>query len=121
MQDIQDLLPHLEARGQEYGADAEQKLKERGRKESQAMREILETQKRRVAETAAKYHDPQLTLDLDVEEKRQVESNRRHWEKRLGTLEKELEVEPQRVLGFYDVRARRLEPVGLVYLWPVTG
>lgn len=121
MQDIQDLLPHLEARGREYGADAEQKLKERGRKESQAMREILETQKRRVAETAAKYHDPQLTLDLDVEEKRQVESNRRHWEKRLGTLEKELEVEPQRVLGFYDVRARRLEPVGLVYLWPVTG
>ena len=33
----------------------------------------------------------------------------------------ELEREPQRIREFYEVRARRIEPVGLVYLWPDTN
>ena len=33
-------------------------------------------------------------------------------------FDRDLEVEPQRVRGFYEVRAKRVEPVGLVYLWP---
>ena len=31
------------------------------------------------------------------------------------------EREPQRVREFYEVRAKRIEPVGLVYLWPETN
>ena len=48
-------------------------------------------------------------------------SDRRHWSTRLQRLETELREEPQRVRESYDVRAHRLEPVGIVYLWPVTG
>ena len=46
---------------------------------------------------------------------------RHHWRQRLQRIEQELKEEPARMLRSYEVRARRLEPVGLVYLWPVTG
>ena len=53
--------------------------------------------------------------------RRQLEANRRHWDKRLNALAGELEREPARIQEVYAVRATRLEPVGLVYLWPITG
>ena len=31
------------------------------------------------------------------------------------------EDEPARIQAGYEVRAQRVEPVGLVYLWPVSG
>ena len=37
---------------------------------------------------------------------------------RLEQFERDLQLEPQRLREFYDVRAVRIEPVGLVYLWP---
>jgi hypothetical protein len=40
---------------------------------------------------------------------------------RLARLERELREEPERIRQSYEVRAHRLEPVGLVYLWPVSG
>ena len=46
---------------------------------------------------------------------------RRHWGRRLDRFERDLEHEPARVREFYEVRARRVEPVGLVYLWPETN
>ena len=49
--DVQELLPHLQTRGEEYAADAEKKLPERGEAEAKAMREILETQKKHIAAT----------------------------------------------------------------------
>ncbi len=48
------MLPHLNHRGEEYAEDAAKKLRERGEAEAKAMREILETQKKHIAETAAK-------------------------------------------------------------------
>lgn len=39
----------------------------------------------------------------------------------LALLAKELEAEPARIQQSYEVKATRFEPVGLVYLWPVTG
>jgi predicted nucleic acid-binding Zn-ribbon protein len=125
-EDIQQLLPHLQTRGQEYAADARNRLVERGQVEAKAMREILETQKKYIAETIAK-HDKldsrQRTLDFGElqDELRQLESNRRYWDKRLGALETELRTEPDRIRELYDVKATRIEPVGLVYLWPATG
>jgi len=35
--------------------------------------------------------------------------------------EEELETEPDRIRHVYDVKAVRVEPVGLVDLWPVSG
>jgi len=43
------------------------------------------------------------------------------WRRRLERFDDDLETEPARVRAFYDVRAERVEPVGLVYLWPETN
>lgn len=58
---------------------------------------------------------------LDEEEKRQLEADVRSWRIRLVQFDRDLEVEPDRIREFYEVKAKRIEPVGLVYLWPVTG
>ena len=55
------------------------------------------------------------------DERRQIEADKRYWQKRLEELGKELDTEPARIRQSYDVKATRFEPVGLVYLWPVTG
>ena len=34
---------------------------------------------------------------------------------------RELVTEPERIRSVYEVRAQRIEPVGIAYLWPVTG
>jgi hypothetical protein len=39
----------------------------------------------------------------------------------VGRIDGEKESEPARIRRAYEVRARRLEPIGLVYLWPVSG
>jgi len=51
----------------------------------------------------------------------QLEADHRHWEKRLKASEEELRREPGRIRESYVVKARRIEPVGLVYLWPISG
>jgi len=117
--DIAELLPHLEARGQEYAEDAIRKLAKRGEDESKQMREILESQRKHIANTVEK--SSQAVLPFRDDEMRQLESNRKHWGRRLAELETELETEPARIRDVYQVRARRVEPVGIVYLWPVTN
>ncbi|PYS35069.1 MAG: helicase, partial [Acidobacteria bacterium] len=124
--DVHELLPFLEARGQEFIRDAEQKLAERGAVEAKAMRDILETQKKHIQATYARHEsmdDRQLRLNYgdELEELRQLELNKRYWAKRLDSIETELNTEPERIRDLYQVKARRVEPVGLVYLWPVTG
>ena len=124
--DVQELLAHLTLRGEQYAAEAQKKLRERAEAEAKAMREILVTQQKHIAETAAKYAkgDPRQRLlafpDSD-DERRQLEANKRHWAKRLTMIEEELKTEPDRIRDVYEVKATRVEPVGLVYLWPVTG
>lgn len=120
--DIQQLLAHLQKRGEEYAEDAVKKLAERGEAEARAMRDILENQKKFISQTRAKYSQiGQLDLGYQEDELHQLESNKRHWQKRLLELEKELLKEPQRIREIYQVKATRIEPIGLVYLWPVTG
>jgi hypothetical protein len=68
-----------------------------------------------------KHTSAQLEIQWDEQERRQLESNRRHWGTRLEAIEYELETEPSRIQAIYQVKARRIEPIGLVYLWPVTG
>ena len=63
----------------------------------------------------------QLTFGFADDEKRQLESDMRSWRVRLEQFDRDLETEPQRVRAFYEVRAKRVEPVGLVYLWPETN
>ncbi len=41
-------------------------------------------------------------------------------ERRLEAIDRELEKEPDQLKDLYHVVLRRLEPVGMVYLWPET-
>src|SRR5271157_5633786 len=78
--DIEQLLPHLNKRGKELAEGARIALAKRAEQEATAMKTILEEQKKRVAETAGKFKDPQLLLDFNDDEQRQLESNKRHWD-----------------------------------------
>ena len=123
-QDVRELLPQLEARALEVAESVKAQLADRGEREANGMAAILEAQKRRIESTAATYATPQLRLKFggdEAAERRQLESNRRHWDKRLIAIEEELRTEPARIREHYEVRAQRTEPVGLVYLWPETG
>ena len=94
------------------------------------MRETLERHRDQIkAELARHQRDyTQLLLDLQGpdarqlrEDTRQLDANMRHWRRRLDLFERDLEREPARVREFYEVRVQRVEPVGLVYLWPETN
>ena len=54
------------------------------------------------------------------EELRQLNADRRHWDNRLEKLESELETEPTRIRISTAIKAQRIEPVGIVYLWPAS-
>ena len=41
--------------------------------------------------------------------------------KAAASAERDLDSEPEKVRRGYEVQARRLEPIGLVYLWPATN
>src|SRR5262249_27602291 len=118
--DVAELLPHLELRGRELADGATLRLMERGEREAQAMRDILEQQRKRISAAAEEARDRAPGL-VGQEEARHVEADRRHWGRRLADIEQELRAEPHRIREVYVVKARRVEPVGLVYLWPVTG
>lgn len=123
LRDIDELLPQLEPRAEELAQVAIQRLRERGQQEERDLREILERQRKRVVEEIAKYKEKyeQLALDLNDEDRRQLEMNMRYWPTRLQQFDRDLEREPQRVRDFYEIRAQRVEPIGLVYLWPETN
>ena len=121
-EDLAELLPSLEARAANEGERAEEQLRLRGAAESKRLRDILETQRARVRTELANQGErlDQLALFND-EERRQLEGDVRSWHRRLEKFDRDLETEPDRIVDFYVVRARRIEPVGLVYLWPDTN
>jgi hypothetical protein len=120
--DIMELLPRLEPRAQEWAAVAIRKLKERGEREAGDLRETLERQRERVREQLNRVEaTDQLALELNDEERRQFDADVRSWRSRLAQFERDLDAEPQRIRDFYVVKATRVEPVGLVYLWPDTN
>lgn len=82
---------------------------------------ILESQRKQITATLGKVDAQQLSFEWTDEEKRQLENDKRHWQRRLIDLQRELETEPARIRASYHVKARRIEPVGVVYLWPVSG
>ena len=119
--DITDLLPHLETRAATLLERAKSRLLERADTESQSMVELLKRQRKRIMD-AADTTDSQLTLDfVDPAEHRQREADRRAWERRLDAIEAEMESEPRRIVDAYAIRAHRIDPLGLIYLWPKTG
>lgn len=121
--DVEELLPQLAPRAEELAAAAVGRLRHRGEREEKDLRAILERQRDRVREELALHEREfkQLTLGFGDEEKRELEGNMRSWRTRLEQFDRDIDVEPRRVREFYEVRARRVEPVGVVYLWPETN
>lgn len=118
-QDIAELTPELERIASERLSTVKAQLAKRGDEEAQSLLSLLEQQRRSITKATAKY-DPNQP-DLFEEERRERQADRRHWDLRLARLEGELQDEPKRLRESYEVRAHRLEPVGLVYLWPASG
>jgi SNF2 family DNA or RNA helicase len=121
--DIEELLPQLEPRANELAARAIEKLQDRGEREARNLLDVLERQREKVIEELLK-HDKdfkQYSMDFTEEEKRQREADARSWRIRLEQFDRDLDSEPNRIREFYEVRAKRVEPVGLVYLWPETN
>jgi len=121
--DVEELLPQLEPRAEEIAKLASDMLGKRGEREEKDLRETLARQRERVHAELVRHEGEfrQLTLDFGDDEMRQLESDMRSWRSRLEQFDRDLEREPGRVREFYEVRAKRVEPVGLVYLWPETS
>lgn len=122
--DIADLLPHLEPRAHELADDAVQELRWRGEREEAALRETFLQQQARVRDQLAKHESglEQLTLGFDADDRRQLDAHIQAWRIRLPPARvRPRHRPPPRIRAFYEVQARSIEPVGLVYLWPDTN
>lgn len=120
--DAADLAPELERRAATRRAEAEADLAARGEAEASSLGKLLADQRARIAKALEEPEDDQLLLPgIPDQEAAQRRADRRFWQQRLGSLDQELAEEPTRVREGYRVRAARVEPVGLVYLWPGTN
>ena len=146
--DVAALLPRLQETCNAALEVATAQLKMRGRQEAEALKEALRHQRQRIRATLQQRTKDlarlerkaadQLTapipgleedtgiaaLDLEkmtAQERRQLAADQRHWQRRLEAIEAELSREPKRIEASYEVVTHRLEPAGLVYLWPISG
>ncbi len=117
------MLPQLEPRADEIAELATRRLRERGEREARDLEETLRRQRERIVEELDRHESQhaQITLDFDDDERRQLQTNMRYWRTRLDQFDRDLKHEPGRIRAFYEVQAKRVEPVGLVYLWPETN
>jgi len=118
--DVEDLLTHLKRRATELTDRAKRKLEQRGEREAAEMKTLLEEQRDRILKQVKQYETQQLSL-FNADEMRQINADRQHWEKRVGELETEILGEPERIQQTYHVKAERIEPVGIIYLYPVSN
>ncbi len=120
--DVDELHERLVKRAETVIGQAKKKLAERGAKEAKELRELLSGLKARIEQQQKRVEDDQLAFAFsDADERKQLDADRKSWTRRLAELEKELTTEPDRVRRGYEVRAQRIEPVGVVYLWPASG
>ena len=147
--DVSALLPQLQQEAERAREAATELLQERGRLEAEALKTVLRNQRQRIRDTvrqrsqdiarldhkaAAAEATPLITGLADVvkipeldpasmseRERRQLASDQKHWQRRLETIDTELASEPKRIEASYRVVTHRLEPAGLVYLWPISG
>jgi ERCC4-related helicase len=115
------LWKHIRDEADASAHEAERKLGQRAAEESDALRGILSTQRAAIVAEIARR--AQLTFDdlgLDKREHEQWTKEKQYMQSRLGAIEVEIEREPAQIEALYQVALRRLEPVGLVFLWPET-
>ncbi|SFP60424.1 DISARM system SNF2-like helicase DrmD [Sphingomonas rubra] len=116
--DVADLRPALEARAAVRAERVAAELARRAAAEARSLEVLLEQRIARIARERGS-DDGQLALLLDPAEARQRAADRRSWQRAATRLDDELIREPERLRAAARVQATRLEPIGLVYLWPV--
>jgi hypothetical protein len=147
--DVLALLPLLQQEAERALGAATELLRERGRLEAEALKTVLRNQRQRIRDTVRQRSQEIARLDrkaakaeatplisgladglkipeldpaaMSERERRQLASDQKHWQRRLETIEAELSSEPKRIEASYRVVTHRLEPAGLVYLWPISG
>ena len=120
--DIDELLPQLEERANEAAVLAERRLAARGGEERVKLEATLREQRKRVEATLKKEGARVKQLKLFPRgEIREIESRKKAWRRRIREFDREIETAPKRVQDLYRVSTRRVEPVGIVYLWPDTN
>ena len=117
--DVAELRPHLDTRAGEATEVAQQRLAERATREASELEALIRERSDRILATQKRA--AQLELGFNTDEVKQLRAEQRHWQTRLADLEREVTEEPRRLRESYEVRSARVEPVGLVYLWPVSG
>jgi len=118
--DFADLWAHILAEAESREHDAREMLRTRSRTESEALRKILEDQRAAIRQALQAEQLSFGFTEADKEQRYQFELDRKHMSVRLAEIDREIETEPAEIAGVYQVMLRRIEPVGLVYLWPST-
>ncbi|MBZ0217883.1 MAG: hypothetical protein K8F25_15095, partial [Fimbriimonadaceae bacterium] len=113
--DAQALREISEQRAQENEENVRKELSENGEAQARSLKTLLGQQRDRIIEQQG---EVQQEFDFSEQEREQRELDKLNWEKRLKELDVEIETEPDLVRQKHIVNARRIEPVGIVYLLP---
>jgi len=143
--DVSELQTHLERKAKSLESTLRAELAAAGEKEATNTWELLEGLKQRIDQTLDQRDRDEQQGRARAEERRvkagptlfdttgdrvglEEERVRREkayekkaMEKRKLEIEREILEEPDRIRRRYEVRTVRLEPVGIVYLWPAMG
>ncbi len=120
--DVKNLKNRLDQVAEERASKAMEMLIKRADDESRNFIKLLNEQRMRVLKTQSK-HDTefdQLSLGFANQELIQLRLNRKHWEKRLEKIQRDLKVEPDKIKKTFKVATSpRIEPAGVIILWPI--
>jgi ERCC4-related helicase len=117
--DAEALRPLLTERAEAIEGKAREELASIGEEHAVSLERLLKGQKDTLLREIAKPSlQVQLSLDLDPEGAEQRRQDEDYWRQRLGVIDIEIEQQPELIRRAYQINARRLEPVGLVYLLP---
>ncbi len=112
------LWPHLHAEADAQAVEARNGLARRARKESDDLRDLIQRQRTNIEAARLDLRQTTLFEVGDKAQKRQVELDLEHLDRRLERMDTDLEREPRAIEALYDVQMTRLVPVGLVVAWP---
>lgn len=112
------MWPHVEAEADAIGVEAKQRLAQRARRESEDLRALLLRQRGAIDSAEDRLRQGALFNLEDKDQKRQVDLDLRHLDRRKTEVAQEIESEPRAIRALYDVEMTRLTPIGLVVAWP---
>ncbi|NEK24209.1 ATP-dependent helicase [Sulfitobacter sp. JBTF-M27] len=113
--DAQFLRDIAEQQARENEQNVRRELTEIGEAQARSLKLLLEQQRDRIIEQQGAV---QQEFDFSEQEREQRRLDKLNWENRLQELDIEIESEPELVRQKHIVSARRIEPVGIVYLLP---